>query len=123
MDETRRCPYCAEDIGAEAVRCPHCRSRLTAGGAQPWYRDHPERRIAGVAAALAHAFGVPASAMRLGFIALTFLHLLGPLVYGLLWLLVPFRPEDESLAEVGLGRARDLVRQLRSGVLPGDHRP
>ena len=28
----RRCPYCAEDIDDDAVRCPHCGSALTSAG-------------------------------------------------------------------------------------------
>ena len=44
MDNRIPCPYCAEDIRPEAVRCPHCRSRL--GGLDPtsWHRDQPDRR-------------------------------------------------------------------------------
>ena len=56
MTGTRRpCPFCAEEIAAEAVRCPHCRSRLVALDPSAWHREHPERKVAGVAAALAHA--------------------------------------------------------------------
>ena len=33
-----RCPYCAEDIRPEAVRCPHCRSRLAAFEPERWRR-------------------------------------------------------------------------------------
>ena len=43
MDGHRTCPYCAEEIHAAALRCPHCRSHLPAGDAQPWRRDHPDR--------------------------------------------------------------------------------
>ena len=78
MDGHRTCPYCAEEIHAAALRCPHCRSHLPAGDAQPWRRDHPDRRVAGVAVAAAHAFGVPVASARVVFIVLTFIHFLGP---------------------------------------------
>ena len=81
MAETRKCPYCAEEIRAEAIRCPHCRSRVATSDRDRWYRDHPERRIAGVAAAVAHAFALPIMGVRLGFVVLTFVHLLGPIIY------------------------------------------
>ncbi|PYM41358.1 MAG: hypothetical protein DME12_11915 [Candidatus Rokuibacteriota bacterium] len=28
VDELAACPYCAEDVKADAVVCPHCRSNL-----------------------------------------------------------------------------------------------
>src|SRR5439155_6342259 len=48
-ERTRKCPFCAEEIRAEAIRCPFCRSRLGASDREHWYRGHPERRVAGVA--------------------------------------------------------------------------
>jgi phage shock protein C len=103
MQETRKCPFCAEGIRAEAVRCPHCRSRLSGVAAERWHREQPQARLAGVAAAVAAAFAVPVALVRLGFVALTFLHLLGPLLYGLLWLVIPASPGQTSLAEEAAG--------------------
>jgi len=125
MDGTRTCPYCAEEIHAAAVRCPHCRSHLHAGDPQAWRRDHPDRRVAGVAVASAHALGVPVAAARVAFIVLTFIHFLGPLAYGALWLVIPFRPEEPSLFERGLCAARDLITRLTGGwpVVPGGPLP
>jgi len=121
MDGHRTCPYCAEEIHAAALRCPHCRSHLPAGDAQPWRRDHPDRRVAGVAVAAAHAFGVPVASARVVFIVLTFIHFLGPLAYGALWLVIPFAPGEPSRFERGLRAARDLITRLfgRWPVVPG----
>ena len=113
MAESRKCPYCAEEIRAEAIRCPHCRSRVATSDRDRWYRDHPERRVAGVAAAVSHAFALPIMGVRLGFVVLTFVHLLGPIVYGALWLLVPFAPGDPSPLERGLAAAQDWFAGLR----------
>jgi phage shock protein PspC (stress-responsive transcriptional regulator) len=126
MDNRIPCPYCAEDIRPEAVRCPHCRSRL--GGLDPtaWYRDHPERRLAGVSTAVAHGLGVSLPAVRVGFIALSFFHLLGPVLYGLLWLVIPSRPGERPPYEHGVARARDIAgrfaRGSGSGVMPEEPR-
>ena len=113
MPETRKCPYCAEEIRAEAVRCPHCRSRVATTDHDRWYRNHPERRVAGVAAAVAHALALPIMGVRLGFVVLTFVHLLGPIVYGALWLLVPFAPGDPSPLERALAAGQDWFAGLR----------
>ena len=112
MEDVRTCPYCAEEIRAAATRCPHCRSRVTAFDPERWYRDHPERRVAGVAAAVARALALPVGAVRVGFIVLTFVHLLGPLLYGALWLLIPFRPGGDAPIMRALACARELLDGL-----------
>jgi phage shock protein PspC (stress-responsive transcriptional regulator) len=116
MDEFRPCPYCGEEIRTAATRCRFCRSRLTALDPERWYRDHPERRVAGVASAVARALAVPVGAVRLGFIVLTFLHFLGPLLYGALWLLVPFTPGGDAPLTGALARVRNLLDQLLSST-------
>jgi phage shock protein PspC (stress-responsive transcriptional regulator) len=118
MDETtdrRPCPFCAEDIAAAAIRCPHCRSRLSLFDALEWRRDHPERRMAGVAAAIAHATALPVNAVRLGFGVLTFVHLLGPILYALGWALIPEAAGAPSVVERAFGQAETTLRRWRSG--------
>lgn len=119
MTATRRCPYCAEEISAEAIRCRYCRSRLVTLDPAHWYRNHGERRLAGVAIAVARALAVPVGAVRIAFIALTFFHLFGPLLYGAAWLVIPYDPGDESLLERALARAREAVASLRGVRGPG----
>lgn len=103
--DMKRCPYCAEEIRAEATRCRYCRSRLTSFETERWHRSHPEARIAGVCAALAHALALPITGLRVGFVIGFFLlpiHILVPLLYGALWLTIPKRPGGDSLLEQGL---------------------
>jgi phage shock protein PspC (stress-responsive transcriptional regulator) len=115
METTRPCPYCAEEIAREAIRCRYCRSRLFALDPGRWHRDQPDRRLAGVAAATARGLAVPSGWVRIGFVALTFVHLLGPLLYGALWLLLPAGQGAESPAEEWLGRDREALRRWRLG--------
>ncbi len=121
MAETKRCPYCAEEIQAAAVRCRYCRSRLTTFDADRWHRNYPEARIAGVCAAIAHAVTVPLPAVRLAFVILSFVHFLGVFVYAGLWLIIPLDPGGESHLEMLLRRALDLVGRL-AGRSDGNHR-
>jgi phage shock protein PspC (stress-responsive transcriptional regulator) len=75
-----------------------------------------------VAAALARPLAVPVDLVRLAFVVLTFVHFLGPILYGALWLVVPPAPGETSLLERGLARAWALAAHLR-GAPPGTRGP
>ena len=119
MPDTKRCPYCAEEIRDEAVRCRYCRSRLSGFDVGQWHRGHEEARIGGVCAALSHAFYVPVSLVRVAFIVLGFFHLLGLVAYAALWLVIPPTGGQPSLLEDLLERVARFVRSLRGAN--GEH--
>jgi phage shock protein PspC (stress-responsive transcriptional regulator) len=114
-----RCPYCAEEISPDAILCPHCRTHLTRREAIVWQRDWPERRVAGVAAALSRGFGLPLTAIRVAFVVLTFFQLAGVLLYLAFWAFLPFRRGEESPLERGLEIAKNAVRRFRESVFDG----
>ena len=119
MTETQRpCPFCAEAIAPEAVRCPHCRSRLAVLDPAAWHRDHAERKLAGVAASVSRALAVPVAFVRAGFILLTFVHFAGILAYAALWAVIPRRPGEPSPFERLAARMRAELARLRGGA-PG----
>ena len=91
-NDTNDCPYCAEPVKAQASVCPHCRSSLGSPTPPNAYRHHPGRQIAGVSTALAEAFGISVTFVRLAFIVLTFISFIGPPLYLALWVLLPAEP-------------------------------
>ena len=69
------------------------------------YRNREGRQIAGVSIALAEAFGVSVTFVRLAFIVLTFVNFVGPLIYLVLWVLLPAEPHGQSpLGQLVVGK-------------------
>jgi phage shock protein PspC (stress-responsive transcriptional regulator) len=95
--ETKRCPFCAEEIRAEATKCKHCGSFLSRDGgsfnsAEPWYRSRTDKSIAGVCMGIAKRFNISITIVRVAFVLAACTGGWGILLYIALWFIMPLEP-------------------------------
>ena len=103
--EMKKCPYCAEMIKAEALKCRYCGSLLEHKAAEInlstpqgyWHRVNENKKIAGVCTGIAAQFDSPVLILplRVFFVVSTLFYMFGPVLYILLWLLMP-APVDKT---------------------------
>lgn len=108
---TKKCPFCAEEIQLEAVKCKHCGSWLTqqpAGtppppgtgvppgaeappGPKRLTRSNTDRMLAGVCGGLAKNLSVDPTIIRIAYAVITFLTvgIPGVILYILLAIIIP----------------------------------
>jgi len=116
--DAKVCNACAMEINARAIKCPYCLTRQAS--APTMTRNGPDRKIAGVCAAVAQQLSLDPVLVRVAFVVATLLT--GGMavgIYLLLWMATPEREGERSM----LTRMLDMLDGLMGGARKGQGQP